>query len=478
MGEQGKSASKKDARPVRADSALRAAELLGATTGSTGALAAYEKIAARQRTILDSIRPAQSFLGLASTQATMASQLRALVSPSVMAAAATSPALKSLSDQISMVSHDPALAAIAKSAAAIDPNPALKAFATAIGPVVSYSAVDHLRPLFRDASGPAGIASTWLAAVPNLGISSAAIGYGPAASVLDAIRPISALLKGIDGSPGLAKMILGLGATNDAIDRISGLSSAKTAMASIAGLVKPYELPNVGLMTNLAATRALFETVSPITRPIDRIGKGWASLGDRFVRGDVALAPLVPKSNVLVAKAYRLDIAANDDELGNDDELFDTRRDGIDPAAEWLAELSMSLCDRWNGMWDRMSQRGPDWRSQAANSAVELMIGLLNKLAPDDAVREWQIASGKHTDPGLYLKQGSKGATRRLKLYYIGDQYRVSRYTVEGLFSAVPKTIDGILQGVKHGSTSVEELETAVSLIGEVIAILVPNRRR
>lgn len=477
MVEQEKSTSKKTSRPAKADGALRATELMRVATGVTGALAAYEKISAQQRTILDSIRPDHNALGLAA-QAAKASPLGAFVSPSVMSAATLSPALTFFANQISTVGLNPAHAAMAKSAAGIDTSPALKSLMSAIGPVANYSAADHLRPLFAGAGGSAGTASTWLAAMPNMGISSAAMGYGPAASVLDAIRPISALLKGVDGSAGLAKIILGLGATNDALDRISGLASAHTAIASIAGLVKPYQLPNVGLMANLAATRALFETVTPITKPVDRIGRGWASLGDRVVRGHLALAPLVPKSNLLAVKAYRLDIATYEDELDEDEELFDTRRDGIDPAAEWLAQISMSLCDRWNGMWDRMSQRGPDWRSQAANSAVELMIGLLNQLAPDDVVREWQIVSGKHTNPRLYLKDGTRGPTRRLKLFYIGDQYRVSRLTVEALFMAVPDTIDKILQGVKHGSTSIEELETAVSLIGEVVAILVPNRRR
>lgn len=180
----------------------------------------------------------------------------------------------------------------------------------------------------------------------------------------------------------------------------------------------------------------------------------------------------------MVTKAYRLDIVASHDDLDEDEELFDTRRDGIDTAAEWLAELSMSLCDRWNGMWDRIDQRGPDWRSQAANSAVELISGLLDRLAPDDDVRDWQVASGKHNNPELYLRKGNKGPTRRLKLFYVGHVFRVSQLTVEGLFMAVPGIIDGVLERVKHGSTSVEQLETAISLIGEVIAILVPNRRR
>jgi len=475
---QGNSASEKDAPPAAAAGVLRAAELIRAATGTTGALAASEMMAARQLKVLDSMRPAQDVLGLAATQATRAAQIGAFVSPSVMSATTLNPALKSVTDQMSALDRDSALTALAKSAVGIDTSPALKALAVAAGPIANYKfATDHLRPLVAGVDA-AGITSTWLAATPNLEISSAATAYGPTLVALDAMRPISALLKGVDRSDGFAKMILGLGATNDAIDRVSGLATANAAVASIASFVKPYELPDVARMTNLTATRALFEMVTPLTRSVDRIGRGWASLGDLVVRGDVELAPLIPNSNRLVTKAYRLDIVASQDDQDEDEELFDTRRDGIDMAAEWLAELSMSLCDRWNGMWDRMNQRGPDWRSQAANSAVELINGLLNRLAPDDDVRDWQVASGKHNNPELYLRKGNKGPTRRLKLFYVGHVYRVSQLTVEGLFMAVPDMIDGVLEGVKHGSTSVEQLEIAVSLIGEVIAILVPNRRR
>lgn len=359
---------------------------------------------------------------------------------------------------------------------AFDTNGSLKA---PMGLANQQSGADRLRPLLAGVQfGPnVGLIASWLGTQPGFGVDLSAALRDTHQSVASSVRPIAALLGGLDQTSSLTKALLGVGATNDALNGISGLGNAATAIASIAKLVKPYELPNIGLMTNLAATRALLDTMTPLTRSVDRIGKGWASLGDRIVRGDLELAPLMPSSNRLTTKAYQLDILFGQDESTDDEELLTTRKDDDDVVAECLARLNPRLCDRWNGMWDRMDERGADWQSQAANSAVELIDGVLKSLAPDDTVRGWQVASGLHNDPGLYLKDKPNGPTRRLRLYYLGHEYRVSQVTINGLFMGVPATIDA-LQGMKHGAMSDELFETAVSLLGEVITMLVPNRRR
>ena len=328
----------------------------------------------------------------------------------------------------------------------------------------------------------ASIIPKWLAAESNLGISIAAAAATattfPHESVGNLIRPISDLLGRVDHGSIFTKAVLGSGATNDAISGIAGYTTASAAVAAMASFVKPYELPDIGRMTSLAATRSLFSTVTPMTRSVDRIGKGSASLGDRFVRGNLDLAPLMPSSNRLTTRAYQLDIViGHDDSADIEEELLTTRKDGVDFVAEYLAQLGPELCDRWNGMWDRVDEKGPDWKSQAANSAVELLDGLLKVIAPDDTVRDWQKASGQYNAPDLYLKNGTKGPTRRFKLHYLGHEYRVNRLTVEALFLAVPKTIKD-MQGIKHGSSNDELFITAASLIGDVITMLVPNRRR
>lgn len=466
-----------------------------ATAGTTGALAAYEAIAGQRAMLLDAISGPHHAVELLATQAAKAAQIGAFATLTAgLLGFDMNPALKSLT-ALSATTTGSTLTALATAAASVDTHPALKSLTAALSAVGSYptleafagiitgheSAADRLRPMFEGAGiGPntgtsAWLARKWWATKPDLGVA-AAMKY-PTQSVLDSIRPISTLLEQVGHTNSLAEMILGAGATSDALDRITGLGKASAAVASIARFVKPYELPNIGLMTNLAATRALLDIATPLTGPVDRIGMGWASLGDRFVRGDLELAALIPSSNRLATKAYQLDILVGQDDLTDAEELFTTRKDGFDFVAECLARLNMRLCNRWNGMWDRMEQRGADWQSQAANSAVELVDGLLNELAPDDKVRDWQVASGLHNNPDLYLKNGTKGPTRRLKLFYLGDQYRVNRITIHGLFMDVPATVDA-LQSVKHGSMSDEMFESAVSLIGDVIAILVPNRRR
>lgn len=274
--------------------------------------------------------------------------------------------------------------------------------------------------------------------------------------------PLTSLLGDLQDHPALSRMY----ATGD-FGPVGG------ALTSILGHPAP-QLPDFLSMVQLQAIRTSADEPSPIAHMVDRIGKGWASLGDRLIGGQVDLAPLMPPSNRLATRAYELDIVVRlDDPPAAEAEVLDTRRDNWDQVAEWLATINPRLAERWVGMWDRMQHRGADWQSQAANSAVELIDGLLVALAPNDEVKSWQAAKGAHHD--LYQKSGTP--TRRLRLLYLGAQFRVSRHTVDGMFHAVPGVIDE-LQGTKHGVHPDEKFEAGISLLGDVVAILVPNRRR
>lgn len=317
--------------------------------------------------------------------------------------------------------------------------------------------------------------SSWFAVNPVHKADFSAVRYQHLASG-KSLSPISALFDQVGQASKFTSALLGNGATNDALNRLSRLDYASAAVASIASSVKPYQLPDLVLMTDLARSRALFHGATPLAGPVDRIGMGWASLSDRVVRGDLDLANLMPSSNRLATKAYRLDILVGQEEPTDDEELLTTRRDQWDVVAEHLARLDPVLSDCWVGVWDRMGERGPDWKSQTGTSAVELLNGLLNTLAPDDTVRAWQVASGQHNNPDLYQKYGKKGPTRRLRLLHLGHIYRLSRVTVQSVFMAVPGAIDDI-QGVKHHSSD-EAFEVAVSLLGDAITLLVPERRR
>jgi hypothetical protein len=478
-----------------ADKAQRVTESAGAGIASqTGALAGIDAIEAQRRKLVGSLQPLKLDAGLLPAQAAAEAHTGAVSSQfAALTKLEASPGFKALTS-----AHTGAVSSQIAALTKLEASPGFKALTSAhaaadsaifkgiIGDIGGFQSVeDRLRPLFENAGlmATANIIPPWLAKESNLGVGIAAAAAAASTSyshqsLINMIRPISDLLDRVDHGSTFVKAVLGSGATNDAISAIAGYGRASAAVAAMSGFVKSFELPDIGLMTSLAATRSLFSTVTPMTQSVDRIGLGWASLGDRIVRGDFELAALMPSSNRLATRAYQLDIVVgHEDSVLVEEELVTTRKDQVDFVADYLAELKMELCERWIGMWDRMEERGPDWKSQAANSAVELLDGLLKILAPEDDVRDWQVASGKYNDPDFYLKGGTKGPTRRLSLFYLAAKYRVNQITVNALFMAVPKIIKD-LQGVKHGSTSDEMFDTAVALLGDVITVLVPNRRR
>lgn len=275
-------------------------------------------------------------------------------------------------------------------------------------------------------------------------------------------QPLTSYLGELKALPDLSRMYLA-----------GEVSSAFGDLSAIVGHANP-PLPDLGSMFHLQALRTLADEPSAIGPMVDRIGRGWASLGDRLIGGQVDLTPLMPPSNRLATRAYELDLVIGlTDPEDVDLEVLDTRQENRDQVAEWLATIDPRLAERWVGMWDRMDQRGADWQSQAANSAVELMNAFLLTLAPDDEVRRWQIDKDAHH----HLYQDNGLPTRRLRLLFLAAQFRVSRYTIDGLFHAVPDVIKE-LQGFKHGVHPDEEFETGISLLGEVIAVLMPGRRR
>lgn len=96
-------------------------------------------------------------------------------------------------------------------------------------------------------------------------------------------------------------------------------------------------------------------------------------------------------------------------------------------------------------------------------------------------VRSAVAAAGRAaSDPAAaWPGNAAEDALRSMRLFvlFLGAQFRVSRYTIDALFLAVPDVIKK-LQGTKHGSHPDEEFEAGISLLGDVITILLPNRRR
>lgn len=106
--------------------------------------------------------------------------------------------------------------------------------------------------------------------------------------------------------------------------------------------------------------------------------------------------------------------------------------------------------------------RGPDWLSQAANSAVELMDWTLRVLAPDDLVLRWREAQG------MYLGEiGDNGKPHRsLRIRYVAQARLIPASSVDLIIRSTTGTMKD-LQKIKH--TDDEKL--AASLRAALIAV-------
>ncbi|MEV4512557.1 hypothetical protein AB0K00_26760 [Dactylosporangium sp. NPDC049525] len=110
----------------------------------------------------------------------------------------------------------------------------------------------------------------------------------------------------------------------------------------------------------------------------------------------------------------------------------------------WLEELDPKLPRKYKGAWHAVSQRGPDWISQAANSGVEALDWSLRSLAPPDRVLEWQASVGN------YAKEIVNGKpTRALKVRFIAHDRGLPASSVDLMVKAVNGTL-GDLQKLKH----------------------------
>jgi hypothetical protein len=163
---------------------------------------------------------------------------------------------------------------------------------------------------------------------------------------------------------------------------------------------------------------------------------------------------LAPKSMValgstttsLVGAALELEDPESETEEDSDRAAWLRARDNnTESTLEWLASIDPRLANKYRGAWHAVGTQGPDWMSQCANSAVELIDWTLRRLAPEDTVREWQVSVGLYED-----EYGGNGKpSRSLRIRYIGAANGLPATSVHLSIRATLETMKE-LQRLKH----------------------------
>ena len=116
---------------------------------------------------------------------------------------------------------------------------------------------------------------------------------------------------------------------------------------------------------------------------------------------------------------------------------------------EVLPELSPELMKAWRGVWDAVHRRGPDWARQAGASLRFILVGVLDAVAPVDALTDI---------PRQYVHNGKLG--RPAQVYWLcvplqNPTYRrVARADLESAISI----IDAMSEAVhRHDYVEIED---------------------
>ena len=97
-----------------------------------------------------------------------------------------------------------------------------------------------------------------------------------------------------------------------------------------------------------------------------------------------------------------------------------------------LPELSPELMKAWRGVWDAVHRRGPDWARQAGASLRYILVGVLDAVAPVDALTDI---------PRQYVRNGKLG--RLAQVYWLCEPLqnrtyrRVARADLESAISII-----------------------------------------
>jgi hypothetical protein len=116
-----------------------------------------------------------------------------------------------------------------------------------------------------------------------------------------------------------------------------------------------------------------------------------------------------------------------------------------------LHRLDPKVPDLLDAAWDDIARRGPAAVEKIANCLVEVLDRTLRSAAPDDAVREWHVRTGRPTSEW----EGRDRPPHALRVRFLANRLGGERTVVEAQAEALAllhRRVRDRLQAVKHAS--------------------------
>ncbi len=147
------------------------------------------------------------------------------------------------------------------------------------------------------------------------------------------------------------------------------------------------------------------------------------------------------------------------------------RTEAVDDIVAWLSDIHPSLGVKFKGMWHVVFHRGPDFVSQAANSAMELIDHTLRTLGPDNKVLEWRRLENKYVGE---VSEVNNRPHRSLRIRYVATQRGLRPSSVDLLVKATLGTLND-LQKLKHAGEDrmVPALTSALQAVEYCLSALI-----
>ena len=114
-----------------------------------------------------------------------------------------------------------------------------------------------------------------------------------------------------------------------------------------------------------------------------------------------------------------------------------------------LPELSPELMKAWRGVWDAVHRRGPDWARQAGASLRFILVGVLDAVAPVDALTDI---------PRQYVRDGKLGRPAQVYWLCVPLQNRTYRRVARADLESAISIIDAMSEAVhRHDYVEIED---------------------
>ena len=114
-----------------------------------------------------------------------------------------------------------------------------------------------------------------------------------------------------------------------------------------------------------------------------------------------------------------------------------------------LPELSPELMKAWRGVWDAVHRRGPDWARQAGASLRFILVGVLDAVAPIDALTGI---------PRQYIRDGKPGRPAQVYWLCVPLQNRTYRRVARADLESAISIIDAMSEAVhRHDFVEIED---------------------